>query len=75
MCAQRLAIPGVPGAAGEAVPVKLLWPGGVGEAEVPQDGAGEGALHAGVVNGLPILCEVEVASAADPGTTLESLEN
>ena len=74
MCAQRLAVPGVPGAAGEAVPVKLLWPGGVGEAEVSQDGAREGPLHADMVNGLPVLREVEESCTADPGCTLESLE-
>ena len=73
--AQSWSLPRVPGAAGEAVPVKFLWPGRGGEAEVPQDGAGEGALQAGVVNGHPILGQVEMASAADPGTTLESLEN
>ena len=33
--AQSWSLPRVPGAAGQVVPVKLQWPGGGGEAEVP----------------------------------------
>ena len=49
-------------------------PRGGGEAEVPQDGAGEGGLITGVVAGSARLGQVEVTRAADPGTTLECLQ-
>ena len=75
MSAEGAAIPLVLGAAGEAVPVQLLGPGGVGEAEEPQHGGGEGPLRALVLQGLPCLREVEEPCATYPGCTLESLEH